>query len=437
MRKLIVTERVIISLLVLFLLVLPISGSNLDPTRESEQIRAYSRIYEFDYVSWTISALARKFVQAGLDVGRYLPNQEKHDLVIEYLDLSNQANQLRGQLSNLIAAPDRKDQGELESDLRDKLIEKTSQRSDLAPFVEQILQDQINTALVDLELSLGGQLVPPVLYRSDPNSYALIVSPREEIRQAANLMLVRGMTLDEIVGLEVAIEDNLDLSALVVGIGGVGLYPSMIIESPNLDWLIHVISHEWTHNYLTIRPLGANYNSSPELTTINETIADLSADDIQRRTFQLFYPEYLPPEGETNGPAPQSDSETVRESAPDLEIPVQVQPFDFREQMHITRLEVDRLLADGLIGEAEAYMEMRRGLFWDNGYQIRKLNQAYFAFHGSYAADPGGAANQEGADLGSLLRQLKASSSSYRDFMLQVAWKWRLDQFEELFEGMD
>jgi hypothetical protein len=65
------------------------------------------------------------------------------------------------------------------------------------------------------------------------------------------------------------------------------------------------------------------------------------------------------------------------------------------------------------------------------------LNQAYFAFHGSYAADPGGAANQEGADLGSLLRQLKASSSSYRDFMLQVAWKWRLDQFEELFEGMD
>lgn len=437
MHKLIVVERIIISLLVLLVLVLPISGSNLDPTRESEQIRAYSRIYEFDYVSWTISALARKFVQAGLDVGRYLPNQEKHDLVIEYLDLSNQANQLRGQLSNLIAAPDRKNHGDLEKDHRVELDEKTSKRSDLAPFVEQILQDQINTALVELDISRGGQLVPPVLYRSEPNSYALIVSPREEISQTVNLMLIRGMTLDEIVGLEIAIEDNLDLSALVVGIGGVGLYPSMIIESPNLDWLIHVISHEWTHNYLTIRPLGANYNASPELTTINETIADLSADDIQRRTFQLFYPEYLPPEGETNGPAPQPDPETRRESAPDLEIPVQVQPFDFREQMHITRLEVDRLLADGLIEDAEAYMEMRRGLFWDNGYQIRKLNQAYFAFHGSYAADPGGAANQEGADLGSLLRQLKASSSSYRDFMLQVAWKWRLDQFEEMFEGMD
>lgn len=437
MHKLIVVERIIISLLVLLLLVLPISGSGVDPTKEKEQIRAFSRVYEFDYVSWTISALARKFVQAGLDVGRYLPDQEKHDLVIEYLDLSNQANQLQGQLSSLLAAPDRSDLGELESDLRAKLVEKTSKRSDLAPYVEQILQNQINAALVDLELSLGGQLVPPVLFRSDPNSYALIVSPREEIRQAANLMLVRGMTLDEIVALEEALERSLDLSALVVGIGGVGLYPSMIIDSPNLDWLIHVISHEWTHNYLTVRPLGAYYNASPELTTINETIADLSADDIQRRTFQLFYPEYLAPEQEANEPARQIDPESVTESPPDLEIPVQEGVFNFREQMHITRLEVDRLLMDGLIEQAEAYMELRRGVFWDNGYQIRKLNQAYFAFHGSYAADPGGAANQEGADLGNLLRQLKASSSSYRDFMLQVAWKWRLDQFEELFEELE
>ncbi len=434
MSKFIIAERIIISFLVLLLLVLPISGSGVDPTKEVEQIRAFSRIYEFDYVSWTVSALVRKYVQAGLDVGRYLLDQEKHNLVLEYLDLSNQTNQLQVQLSSLIAAPDRKDHGDLEKDLRIELDEKTSHRSALSPFVEQILQDQINTALVDLELSLGGQLVPPVLYRSDPNSYALIVSPREEIRQAANLMLIRGMTLDEIVALETAIEESLDLSALVVGIGGVGLYPSMIIESSNLDWLIHVISHEWTHNYLTIRPLGANYNASPELTIINETIADLSADDIQRRTFQLFYPEYLPPEVEI---APQPDPESVTEPPPDLEIPVQEGVFDFREQMHITRLEVDRLLADGSIGEAEAYMEKRRGVFWDNGYQIRKLNQAYFAFHGSYAADPGGAANQEGADLGSLLRQLKASSTSYQNFILQVAWKWRLDQFEELFEGME
>ena len=30
-------------------------------------------------------------------------------------------------------------------------------------------------------------------------------------------------------------------------------------------------------------------------------------------------------------------------------------------------------------------MEERRRIFVDNGYLIRRLNQAYFAFHGTYA----------------------------------------------------
>ncbi len=50
----------------------------------------------------------------------------------------------------------------------------------------------------------------------------------------------------------------------------------------------------------------------------------------------------------------------------------------------------DELLAAGKIEEAEAYMEARRQVFWDNGYAIRKLNQAYFAFYGAYADVPGG-----------------------------------------------
>ena len=201
----------------------------------------------------------------------------------------------------------------------------------------------------------------------------------------------------------------------------------MIIETGNLDWLIHVIGHEWTHNYLTIRPLGANYNTSPELTTINETIADLSADEIQRETFLLYYPEYLPAEPVAEVPEENPLSET-QDFVPEGEV------FDFREEMHITRLEVDRLLAAKEIIKAETYMENRRLFFWENGYLIRKLNQAYFAFHGSYAAEPGGAADAEGANLGGQLRELKASAPSYAAFMREVAWKWRLDQFQTLFK---
>jgi hypothetical protein len=422
--------NIVINLLIALILILSIQGSVVDPTEELEQIRAYSRVYEFDYVTWTVSALARKLVQSTLKVNQYLPQLEKRELILDYLNLRNEVSVLQAELANLLSDPNQENRQQRESNLRTELNLKDNLRIELAPFVEQVLQDQLNSALVELDLDFGGQMVPPVLYKSEPDSYALIVSPRNEIRQVANLMLVRGLTLDEIIRLEEGIENNLNLSALVVGIGGVGLYPSMIIETGNLDWLIHVVSHEWTHNYLTLRPLGMFYGTSPELTTINETIADLSADDIQRMTFELYYPEHLPPDpdlqNEGNSPTQNNDAEPE---------PALDGIFDFRAEMHLTRLEVDRLLAMGNIDEAESYMESRRIFFWENGYLIRRLNQAYFAFHGSYAAQPGGAAGEEGVDLGAELRQLKERTPSYREFMRLVAWKWRLDQFEDLFSS--
>jgi hypothetical protein len=408
-------------------LVSVVTRSGVDPADQMEQIRAYSRAYEFDYVSWTVSALASKASQSSLNVDRYLSISDQRDLIFDYLQLKDEINQLESQLRAIIADPHQEDRDEREAQVRAELDQKDAQRENLVPFVEQVLQSQLNHALVELDMSLAGQLIPPVLFQSEPNSYTLIVSPREEIRQEANIMLIRGLSLDEIISLENAIENELDLSALVVGIGGVGLYPSMIIETSNLDWLIHVTSHEWTHNYLTLRPLGMHYGASPELKTINETIADLSADEIQSKTFELYYPEYLPEE-EVLQPPPPNEPETGKE------VPAQdPPPFDFRAEMHITRLEVDRLLAEGRVNEAMEYMEERRIFFWENGYQIRRLNQAYFAFHGSYAADPGGAASEEGVDLGQELRDLKSTISSYQEFMRLVAWRWRLDQFQELF----
>ena len=56
--------------------------------------------------------------------------------------------------------------------------------------------------------------------------------------------------------------------------------------------------------------------------------------------------------------------------------------------MRKTRLRVDELLSHGAVEEAEAYMEARRKLFVANGFNMRKLNQAYFAFHGTYAESP-------------------------------------------------
>jgi hypothetical protein len=428
MKSILNPGRLVIFIGVSVLLLSMITRSGVDPTDQMEQIRAHSRPYEFDFVSWTLQALTRKGTQASLGIDRVLPVSEQRQLVFDYLELKNRSNQLGSQLSTIIADPNQEDRQNREAEVREELVRETARREALAPYTEQILQSQLNQALVELDLSLGGQLIPPVLYRSEPNSYALIISPREEIRQEANIMLIRGLSLDEIIHLESSIEEDLDLSALVVGIGGVGLYPSMVIESGNLDWLIHVISHEWTHNFLSMRPLGLHYAASSELTTINETIADLSADAIQQKVFELFYPEFLPEEAPPEpSPLPESTDGEEKE-------PLAPPPFDFRAEMHITRLETDRLLAEGKIEEAEQYMEARRSFFWENGYQIRRLNQAYFAFHGSYAADPGGAASEEGVDLGQELRELRSQIPSYKEFMRLVAWRWRLDQFEELFE---
>jgi hypothetical protein len=54
--------------------------------------------------------------------------------------------------------------------------------------------------------------------------------------------------------------------------------------------------------------------------------------------------------------------------------------------MRKLRLEVDDLLAKGKVDEAEALMDARRRFFNDHGIPIRRINQAYFAFYGTYAA---------------------------------------------------
>jgi hypothetical protein len=65
-------------------------------------------------------------------------------------------------------------------------------------------------------------------------------------------------------------------------------------------------------------------------------------------------------------------------------------------------------------------MEERRQLFWENGYLIRKLNQAYFAFHGAYADAPGGAAGED--PVGPAVRALREQSDSLADFVNTIAW---------------
>jgi hypothetical protein len=97
--------------------------------------------------------------------------------------------------------------------------------------------------------------------------------------------------------------------------------------------------------------------------------------------------------------------------------------------MHTTRVTTDSLLAQGKIDEAEKYMETRRLFFWNQGYQIRKLNQAYFAFYGAYAETPGGEAGND--PVGPAVRALRQQSSSLADFINRISWMSSFTQLQQ------
>src|SRR5438093_835702 len=63
--------------------------------------------------------------------------------------------------------------------------------------------------------------------------------------------------------------------------------------------------------------------------------------------------------------------------------------FDFTGEMRALRREVEAMLAQGQVEQAEALMAAKRDEFQSKGIFIRRLNQAYFAFHGFYADSPG------------------------------------------------
>jgi len=393
--------------------------SNYPPGDQLQRVRAFSRPLEFDYVGWTLEALNSKFGQAALDALDLASPEERHQIVLDYLDLVSQIDQANRRLNEIYADPGINNPEIASQLVRQQLAELEIQRDHLGPVAESILQTQISEIVAELGLTLGGQPLPPVLYHSTPLPTALIVSPRDEIKQLQNISLEPDIGVDQRKILENKIDQALDVSSLIVDVGGIGVYPTMVAETSNLDFLTEVVAHEWIHNFLTLRPLGLNYYTNPELRTMNETTASLAGMEIGRAVMERFYPELLPAP-----PAPESAAEPDEPAPPPA--------FDFRDEMRKTRVTVDELLAKGEIEAAEDYMEAQRQVFWDQGYRIRKLNQAYFAFYGAYADEPGGAAGED--PVGEAVRKLYANSPSLAAFLKRIAW---MTSFEELQAYLD
>ena len=405
--------------------VLLLTGADPIRTQTLDRARAYTRPLEFDYVSWSLEAAWLKLQTSSLGMPGYLSNEARKQVVFEYLFLTERVIQAEGQLASLYADPAITDKDAATAHLRSELGSLHERQAQLAPLSEAILQDQVTATLAGLDLTAAGQPIPPVLYHSSSVPMGLIVSPRDHIEQLANISLEPGLTIDQQVSLEAQVDSGLDVSSLVVPIGGVGVYPTMVMRTTDLPWLLDTISHEWTHNFLTLRPLGLLYDATPELRTMNETTASIVGGEVGQMVLQTYYPEL------TAARLPQAWLAAHQAILPpvDEEDP----PFDFRAEMHETRVNTDRLLAEGKVDQAEAYLEARREFFWQNGYPLRKLNQAYFAFYGAYADVPGGAAGED--PVGPAVRALRAQSPSLADFVRRISWMTSFEQLQQAIAG--
>jgi hypothetical protein len=275
-----------------------------------------------------------------------------------------------------------------------------AERAALAPAAEVAIERAVSTVLLGERLDRAapwapdGQVVfPPVSFTFTSPPEVLVVSRRDRIAVVQSELLRPGVADADAERLEDA-ADSLGYSSLVIPIGGLATYPTMVLETSRLLDAVVAVTHEWIHGYLFFTPLGVRYWSSQDARMINETVAEMVSRELGPRVLRELALE-SPPAGRPATPQPSM--------------------VQFRAMMRETRVKLDGLLRDGKVDEAEAYLRDRRQDFLAAGFQIRKLNQAYFAFNGSYGDAAAGV-----SPIPRQLGWLRAASGSPGEFLRRV-----------------
>ncbi len=384
-----------IAVLALLPLLLGISGGS--PSTLGYRFDRASAPYVEPVLGWMVANSASKILDSGEGSNSTIADVE------QYLDLANRSARLsRASWDSAASGPARS--AALSADLLPLRSELDSSR----PKAERHIQDEVSAALLrsGLSHSLAGREVvfPPVLFRFESLPYLLVVSPRDRIQRATTVLLRPRLTLEEAEELENQVWGS-GYAGIVLPIGGLGVYPSMVPESSDYRWVLTTVAHEWTHQFLALRPLGWRYAFGAEgdnrMVMINETVAEIVGKEIGNAVFE--------------GERPAAMAEQRRSSGGSAAT------LDARKALSDIRKQVDRLLDRGEIDEAESFMENSRQTLVQQGYQLRKLNQAYFAFHGNYTEASASVGGAQGDDVASRLRALRKASPSLGDFAWRVS----------------
>ncbi len=399
-------------LLVLLLSLIASDQAPAHTPRTDLQLR--STPYAFNFVTWELEATLNKLLYGLLAPQRFMDDEMRAHFVLAYLDSVAASQALDRAITAAYVNPEIADPDAETRALQAELAALRARLARESPIAEAILEEQLTQILREGGFGVLGQLFPPLSGTFTPLPQLLIISPRDHIERSYQRALLPGLTAAQQEALEAALEaQDPTISAYVTNIGGLSAYPAMLRESSALDWVAEVMAHEWAHHYLMGYPLGWYYDRAPETRTINETSASLLGEWAGQEAVLTFYRPLLARTKALPNPLirPEEDTTTAR--------------FDFRAEMHHTRIIVDALLDAGQIEKAEAYMELQRRYFVSQGYRIRRLNQAYFAFHGAYASQPGGASGRD--EVGPAVRRLWGLLETPQEFLRTIAAFTTLD----------
>ena len=367
--------------LAISLLIVILTGSGCGATSGSlsnfnRQISSIVNPYTFNFVSWEFNALVEGLTR--MAENRQVKEIENSQSVVNYFSYTAELNNLKSEMQSLPAnkAADSTALTEARSD------ELNAQIAALKPIIEGTIAAQISQTLAEQGIynPLGDSwfklTFPPVNFSLESPLYELVISPRDKIQRIKTITLRPDITESQIEEIESS-ADQLDVSSLMVQIGGLGAtYPTFVVNNADLRWTIDTAAHEWLHQYLAFTPLGFRYvmdllgfSQNSEIGTINETVANIFGQEIGATVYNKYYSQYQSP-GITKEAGPASPG------------------FDFNAAMRDIRQNVDNYLMQGQVDQAEKYMDEQQQFLASKGYYIRKLNQAYFAFYGTYADSP-------------------------------------------------
>lgn len=390
--------------------------------------------YDFDLLRWEAHALGEKGQALLAHPAQGIDITQGAARVKAYVERAHRVSELETVLSLHLGEGDAGDTPE-QAARRSEIARLRAVQDRERPVVEEILQRQVSSVLAENGFGVSGKIVPPVFFTFTEPPQTLVVSPRNRIVNVYQKMLTPEMTVEDAETVESTIYEQMNLSAYVTRIGGLGAFPTMVIDRSSLPWIVSTVAHEWTHNYLTMFPLGMLYGSSPQMKTLNETVADIVGDEIGEQVLRRYYPEFASPPEQPPEATPE-EGEGEPEPPPRIPYPTE---FDFDREMRETRLRVDGLLRYGLVDAAERYMETRRKFFVAHGYPIRVLNQAYFAFHGSYGTTAFSPSYLSGEPVlaGPSLEQLRELSPNLLAFVHRVRWFTSMKDLQEAITNLE